>query len=50
MGPGSLERNTARYGLRRVPLCYACRAALEGREYHRTVPPGAARAVRGTVA
>ena len=46
MGPGCLERSTARYGLRRMPLCPACRAALEGRTYQREVPESTARAVR----
>ena len=43
MGPGCLERNTSRYGLRRMPLCPACRAALEGRTHQRETPqtPGA---------
>jgi hypothetical protein len=46
MGPGCLERSTSRYGLRRMPLCPACRAALEGRTYQREIPAGAARAIR----
>jgi hypothetical protein len=46
MGPGCLERSTARYGLRRMPLCPACRAALEGRTYQREVPESAARLIR----
>jgi hypothetical protein len=45
-GPGCWQRNTSRFGLRRVPLCPACRAALEGRTYQREVPESAARAVR----
>jgi hypothetical protein len=45
-GPGCWQRNTSRYGLRRVPLCPACRAALEGRTYQREVPETAARAIR----
>ena len=44
--PGCWERNTTKYGLRQVPLCPACRAALEGRTYQREVPQAAARAVR----
>lgn len=46
MGPGCWERNTARYGLRQVPLCPACRAALEGRTHQREIPPSAARLMR----
>lgn len=46
MGPGCFERNTSKFGLRRVPLCPACRAALEGRTYQRAIPPSAARAIR----
>jgi hypothetical protein len=46
MGPGCLERSTSRYGLRRMPLCPACRAALEGRTYQREIPPSAARLIR----
>jgi hypothetical protein len=46
MGPGCLERSTSRYGLRRMPLCPACRAALEGRTHQRETPPAAARAIR----
>jgi len=46
MGPGCWERNTRKYGFRRLPLCPA---ALEGRTYQR---PGAdrARAFRSTAA
>jgi hypothetical protein len=36
----------SKFGLRRVALCLACRAALEGRTYQREIPPGAARAIR----
>ena len=45
-GPGCWQRNTAIFGLRRLPLCPACAAALEGRTYQREVPESAARAVR----
>ena len=47
MGPSCLERSTSRYGLRRLPLCPACAAALAGEVYQR---PGAerARAIGGT--
>lgn len=44
--PGCWQRNTTRYGLRRVPLCPACRAALEGQDYKREIPETAARAIR----
>ena len=45
-GPGCWNRDTARYGLRRLVLCRACRAALEGQTYQREIPAAAARAVR----
>jgi len=45
-GPGCWQRNTTRYGLRRLPLCPACRAALEGQVYKREVPESAARLLR----
>ncbi len=47
MGPGCWERNTSRYGLRKLPLCPACAAALEGKHYQRQAPPAAARLMRG---
>ena len=47
MSPTCWERNTSRYGLRRLPLCPACAAALEGRTYKREIPPGASRLMRG---
>lgn len=46
MAPGCWERNTARYGLRQLPLCPACAAALRGEVYQRELPPGAARLLR----
>ena len=46
MGPGCFQRDTSKYGLRQVPLCPACRAALEGHVYQRDLPPGAARLMR----
>lgn len=46
MGPGCWQRDTFRFGLRQVPLCPACRAALEGRTHQREIPPGAARLMR----
>jgi hypothetical protein len=49
MGPGCFQRDTRTYGLRKLPLCTACAAALQGHVYQR---PGAerARALRGTAA
>ncbi len=50
-GHGCWNRDTARYGLRRLVLCRACVAALQGDTYKRKAPPGAARATRcGTAA
>ncbi len=50
-GHGCWNRDTARYGLRRLVLCRACVAALQGDTYKRKAPPGAARATRcGTTA
>jgi hypothetical protein len=46
MGPACFERSTSKFGLRRVALCPACRAALEGRTYKREIPPSAARIMR----
>ncbi len=49
MGPGCWDRTTRRYGLRNLPLCPACRAALAGEAYQREIPASAARlARRGT--
>jgi len=49
MTPGCWERNTAKYGLRELPLRTACAAALTGKVYQR---PGAerARAIASTAA
>jgi len=47
MGPGCWQRDTSRYGLRELPLCPGCAAALEGKPYQRQAPPGAARIMRG---
>jgi hypothetical protein len=46
MGPGCWQRDTSRYGLRRIPLCPACAAALQGQTYKRELPPGAARLLK----
>jgi hypothetical protein len=45
-GPGCWERSTSKYGLRQLPLCPACRAALEGRTHQREIPPTAAHLMR----
>ena len=37
--PGCWDRATARYGLRRIPLCPADAAALTGQTYRRPRPP-----------
>ncbi len=39
MTPACWERSTRKYGLRRLPLCDACCAALEGRTYGRRGRP-----------
>lgn len=44
--PGCWERNTSKYGLRQVPFCPACHAALEGRTHQREIPASAARIMR----
>ena len=46
MTPGCWQRDTARYGLRRLVLCTACAAALQGQDDKRKVPESAARAIR----
>jgi hypothetical protein len=43
MGPRCFQRDTSKYGLRQLPLCPACRAALEGCTHQRDLPPSAAR-------
>jgi hypothetical protein len=45
-GPGCWNRDTARYGLRRLVLCTACASALQGQAYQRVPSPGAARLAR----
>ena len=50
MGPGCFQRDTARYGLRRLVLCTACAAALRGQAYQRPLSPSAARILGGTAA
>ena len=47
MSPICWQRDTSRYGLRRVPLCPACISALRGETYQREIPPSAARLMRG---
>jgi hypothetical protein len=44
--PGCWNRDTARYGLRRLVLCTACAAALQGQVYQRELPPGTERLIR----
>ena len=46
MGPGCFQRHTRTYGLRGLPLCTACAAALRGEVYQREPPPSAARIMR----
>ena len=41
-GSGCYQRDTARYGLRRLVLCAACAAALRGQAYKRETSAGAA--------
>jgi hypothetical protein len=45
MGPGCFGRDTRKYGLRKLPLCTACAAALQGETYKREPPPSAVRAI-----
>ena len=45
-GPGCWNRDTAAYGLRRLVLCQACAAALQGKTHKREPPTGAARFAR----
>ncbi len=45
--PRCWQRDTCLFGLRKLPLCPACAAALEGRTYQREIPPSAARLMRG---
>lgn len=46
MGPGCWQRDTSKYGLRSLPLCPACTAALQGKTHQREIPPSAARLMR----
>jgi hypothetical protein len=50
MGPGCFQRDTRTYGLRKLPLCTGCAAALRGETYQRPIPSGAPRVVRGSAA
>jgi hypothetical protein len=45
-GAGCWNRDTARYGLRRLVLCTACASALQGQTHKREVPETAARTLR----
>jgi hypothetical protein len=38
MGPGCFQRDTRKYGLRELPLCTACTAALQGETCKRNCP------------
>jgi hypothetical protein len=44
--PSCWQRDTRKYGLRKLPLCTACAAALQGEIYQREPPPGAARIMK----
>jgi hypothetical protein len=44
--PSCWQRDTRAYGLRRLPLCTACAAAIQGYEYKRQPPPSATRIAR----
>ena len=44
--PARWNRDTGRYGLRRLVLFTACAAALQGQDYKREVPESAACAIR----
>jgi hypothetical protein len=46
MGPGCWQRDTRKYGLKQLPLCSACAAALQGRTHQREISPSAARLMR----
>ena len=46
MTPGCWQRDTRKYGLRSLPLCQACAAALRGQTYQREIPPSARRIIR----
>jgi len=48
--PSCWQRNTRKYGLRKLPLCPACAAALAGQVYQRPISPAAARAIASTAA
>ena len=45
--PARWNRDTGRYGLRRLVLCTACAAALQGQDYKREVPESGTRHRRG---
>lgn len=44
--PGCWNRDTARYGLRRLVPCTACPAAPQGQVHQREVPESGARIIR----
>lgn len=45
MTPRCFQRDTSRYGLRGLPLCPACAAALQGQAYERPLTAAQARAL-----
>ena len=50
MTPTCWQRDTRKYGLRSLPLCQACAAAIQGQTYQRKPPPSAARLARRSTA
>jgi hypothetical protein len=44
--PSCWQRDAARYGLRRLVLCTACAAALQGQVHQRELPPGTEKLIR----
>ena len=46
MAPGCFQRDTRLCGLRQLPLCTACAAALQGKTHKREPPPSAAHLAR----
>ena len=44
--PSCWQKNVRKYGLRELPLCDACAAALQGNVHQRQLPPGAAKIAR----
>ena len=44
--PSFWQRDTRAYGLRQLPLCTGCAAALQGQVYKREIPESTSHAVR----